>query len=121
MKTTTMLRSTALLAGAMLLSTSAMAVSLADAVVKRTETIRYSPGEATTPAGAATLYQKLQLAADRVCKDAADTLAFEVSDAYTSCVTDALARAVSDLGIPSVSRLHMQETPASRMVALSRQ
>jgi UrcA family protein len=98
-----------------------MAAPLSDAVVTRTETIKFSPGQALTADGAAVLYQKLQSAAQRVCQDVGDTLAMQVSYTYASCVTDALGKAVDEIGIPAVSLLHVQETPAARMASLARQ
>ncbi|MET0280377.1 MAG: UrcA family protein [Steroidobacteraceae bacterium] len=120
MKSTTQLRRTTLLAGAVLLSTSAVAAPLSDAIVTRTETIKFSPGEAVTAEGAAVLYQKLQSAAERVCQDSGDTMSLQVSYTYAACVSDALGQAVNEIGIPRVSLLHVQETPAARMVSLAR-
>lgn len=120
MKTSNFLRCSALLAGAIVLSTSAMARPLSDSVVTRTETIQYRPVEARTAAGAAALYQKLQLAAEKVCTDAAAPAEMMVSYTYTTCVSDALGKAVSDLDIATVSLLHMQEMPGNRVAAVTR-
>jgi UrcA family protein len=121
MKTSNYLRCGALLAGALLLSTSAMARPLGESVVTRTATIQYRPGEAKTPAGAAALYQKLQMAAEKVCLDAANASETTGSYMVVTCISDALGKAVDELGIASVSVLHVQQTPGNRMAAVTRQ
>ncbi len=97
------LRKIALLAGAALLSSSAMAMPLTTAVT-RTETVKYSVQKAGTTEGATDLYQKLHEAAVRVCVDA-DLL---TADSVETCVSSALDKAVLQVSIPMVSALHLQ-------------
>jgi UrcA family protein len=108
METKLKLRNFALFAGAMLLSTGAMAVSLTDAKVTKTETVKYSIPNSTTVEGAVALYQKLQEAAVRVCAESDATAYRYTSDSLESCVSSALDNAVQDIGIPMVSALHLQ-------------
>jgi UrcA family protein len=119
MKTATF--GTALLIGASLLSTSAMALSLQDGLQKRTETIQYKLPEANTEAGAAALYQQLRAAAERVCReDAVPTVWSDyIQEAQTACVESALDKAVGRVGLPGVLLLHMQSKPEARTVAVA--
>jgi UrcA family protein len=121
MKTTTVIRRSALLIGAALLSTSAMAVSLQDAVLKRTETIQYKLPEANTEAGAAALYQQLRAAAERVCREdeVPSVWSSYIEEAQMACVETALDKAVNRVGVPSVSLLHMQSRLGARQATYS--
>lgn len=116
METKLNLRNFALLAGAMLLSTGAMAAPLSDAKVTKTETVKYSVPSSTTVEGAVALYQKLQEAAVRVCAESEATAYRFTSDSLDSCVSGALDKAVQDIGIPMVSALHLQSLAGSLKV-----
>jgi UrcA family protein len=109
------LRKIALLAGAALLSSSAMAMPLNTAVT-RTETVKYSAAQAGTTEGATVLYQKLHGAAVRVCLDAE----LNTADTFEGCVSGALDKAVLQVAIPMVSALHLQSLVDGKM-ASSRQ
>jgi UrcA family protein len=109
------LRNIALLAGAVLLSSSAIAMPLG-AAVTRTETVKYSAQKAGTTEGAAELYQKLHGAAVRVCLDAD----LATVDSYESCVSDALDKAVLQVSIPMVSALHLQSLIGGKMTSTKR-
>ncbi len=104
------LRKVALLAGAALLSSSAIAMPLG-AEVTRTETVKYSPQKAGTTEGATALYQKLHGAAVRVCLDAD----LATADSFENCVSEALDKAVLQVGIPMVSALHLQSLIGGKM------
>lgn len=121
MKTFNRMRTSALLIGASLLCTGAMAAPLQDSILKRTETIQYKLPQANTEAGAAELYQQLRAAAERVCRE--DTVPATWSnyarEAEQACVEEALNKAVSRIGLASVSLLHMQSMPAARQAVFS--
>lgn len=103
------LRKIALLAGAALLSTSAMAAPLMDGTVTRTETVKYSLSSAATPEGAAALYQKLHETAVRVCGEADPAAAWLYTpESLESCVSEALDKAVRRIGVPMITALHVQ-------------
>jgi UrcA family protein len=116
METKLNLRNFALLAGAMLLSTGAMAAPLSDSKVTKTETVKYSVPSSTTVEGAVALYQKLQEAAVRVCAESEASAYRFTSDSLDSCVSGALDKAVQDIGIPMVSALHLQSLAGSLKV-----
>jgi UrcA family protein len=107
---TTNLRKIALLAGAALLSSSAIAMPLG-AAVTRSETVKYSAEKAGTTEGATALYEKLHTAAVRVCVDAD----LAPADSFESCVSDALDKAVLQVGIPTVSALHLQNLIGAKL------
>jgi UrcA family protein len=123
MKTATAMGRTALLIGATLLSTSALAVSLQDGALKRTETIQYKLPEANTEAGATALYQQLRAAAERVCREDAVPAVWSsyTREAEAACAETALDKAVARIGIASVSLLHMQSRPGARLAVFAGQ
>jgi UrcA family protein len=117
MENTINLRKLALLAGAALLSTGAMAAPIADAPVTRSETVKYSVASSTTPEGAAALYLKLHETAARVC-GGADTASSWLYPAgsYEVCVEAALDKAVRRVAIPMVTAMHVQGVAASKLI-----
>lgn len=99
----------ALLAGATLLSTGAMASPLSSRMLKRSETVKYNPAKATTVAGAVELYDKLHAAAAKVCSsDGTGFGTFDKQDSYETCVADALGKAVARVRSPVLTTLHVQ-------------
>jgi UrcA family protein len=101
--------SIALLAGATLLSTGAMASPLSERVLTRTETVKYNPAKATTINGAAELYEKLHAAAAKVCSsDDRRFSALDMQDTYEKCTATALDKAVAKVHSPLVMALHLQ-------------
>lgn len=122
MKTIIAMRGAALLMGASLLATGAMAAPLQDGMQRRSETVQYKLPEATTPEGAAELYQQLRAAAERVCAQDAALAGWShfSRESETACVQAALDKAVSRVGIASVSLLHMQSAPGARSAAYLR-
>lgn len=94
-------RSAALIAGAMF-SLGAMAQSPDSDVQVSSQFVKFNRAEASTPAGAADLYQSLNVAAARVCIDSSTLLQ---RGSYTECRDAALAKAVDDVKIDAVSVL----------------
>lgn len=123
MKTATVMRRGALLIGACLLSTGAMALPLQDSKLTRTETIQYKQSDASTESGAAALYQQLRAAAERVCREDTVPAAWETytREVQEGCVQSALDKAVGRIGLASVSLLHMQARPGARVAAYDRE
>ncbi len=112
METRHNLRDFALLAGAALLSAGAIAMPLDGQTVTRTEIVKYSAPESTTPEGAKKLYRKLQSAARRVCSYEHQPLGVFPDP---SCVSSALSKAVADVASPPIAALHMKTQPASKL------
>ena len=122
METRNNLRKIALLAGAALLSTSAMAGLHEDRIVTRTETVKYSLPKTTTAEGAAALYQKLNETAARVCGEGDAKAAWMyTADSLESCVSDALDKAVQHVGMPMLTALHQRNSPDSRMARIDKE
>jgi UrcA family protein len=122
METRLNLRKIALLAGAALLSTSALAGPLLDHVVTRKEAVKYSLPKATTAEGAAALYRKLHETAVRVCGEGdANAAWLYAADTLESCVSDALDKAVRHIGTPMVTALHQQNMAGSRLAATTKE
>lgn len=121
MKTVNGLKRTALLIGAGLLSTSALASPLQDNILTRSETIQYKLPEASTAQGAAALYQQLRAAAERVCREDSVPAVWSsyMREAEAACIDQALEKAVGRLGIASISLLHMQSRPAARQAVFA--
>jgi UrcA family protein len=118
METRNNVRKLALLAGAALLSTGAIAAPLGDAPMTRSETIKYSVASTATPEGAAALYRKLHETAARVC-GGADTASSWLYPAgsYETCFTAALDKAVRRVGIPMVTAMHVLGADAASLAA----
>jgi UrcA family protein len=112
METRNNLRKLALLAGAALLSTGALATP-AGPTITETEIVKYSVPESATPAGAKALYRKLQAASARVCS--ASVPATNIPFVDRGCAVDALSKAVADVGNPLVAALHSEMQGGSRM------
>jgi UrcA family protein len=110
-------RKLALLAGAVLLSTGAMAAPIADAVT-RSETVQYSVAGTATPEGAAALYQKLHETAARVCGGADTASSWRYpAGSYETCFRAALDNAVRRVAIPMVTAVHVQGADANKLTA----
>lgn len=116
MKISMNLRKSALLAGAVLLSTGAMALPAEEIIVTETEVVRYSIQESATPQGAKALYRKLQAAASRVCST--DMPATKVVTVDRICIAEALTRAVADTGNPLLLVVHQQNNPDYKTAGL---
>ena len=118
METRSNLRNLALLAGAALLSTGALATPVDEPTITETEVVRYSVPETATPQGARAFYRKLQAAAMRVCS--ATVPATRIPYVDRSCAANALGKAVADVGNPLVIALHHEMQGDSRMAGTKR-
>jgi UrcA family protein len=96
-------RGAVLLAGAMI-SMGAMAQSPDGDVQVVTKTVKFNRAEASTPAGAADLYQTLNTVAAHVCVDNYAPAALQRAS-YSECRNAALAKAVDDVKIDAVTVL----------------
>lgn len=103
-KTDLKIRSAALLAGA-LISLGAMAQTPDSDVEVTTKIVKFNRAEASTPAGAADLYESLNLAAAHVCVDHYASAALQ-RESYSECRDAALAKAVDQVDISTLSALY---------------
>jgi UrcA family protein len=109
-----------LLAGAWFGCATAWALPPAgDAVQTRTEIVKFQASQASTPEGAAQLYARLKVAADRVCAELAGSIhiALAADPGHAVCVRDALGRAVDELRLPMVSVIHLYGPQGPAMVS----
>jgi UrcA family protein len=96
----------ALVAGAWLSDAAAAApVPVAGADVQTT-TVHFADLNLDQPAGVASLYRRITVAADRVCGEPYLTGSHVVSDGWRVCVTQAVDRAVLVLDRPTLSAYH---------------
>jgi len=110
------LRMIALLAGATLLSTGAVALPLKDGTETKSETVKYKTADARSEEGAVALYQKLYEAALRVCSDSdAASAGSYMMSVDKNCLTRALDKAVSRVGSPMVTALNLQNQSGMTM------
>jgi UrcA family protein len=100
-------RNAAFIAGAMI-SLGAMAQTPDNDVQINTQTVKFNRAEASTPAGAADLYQSLNHAASHVCVDFSAPATLQ-RGSYSECRDSALAKAVGDVKIEAVSVLHQSD------------
>jgi len=120
METRNNLRKMALLAGAALLSTGAMAVGTVatmEGMQTTSEMVRYNILDAQTPEGAVILYRRLNRAAQKVCGEPYATTHRFPSDTDRSCIAAALDKAVEQVGIPLVTALHQQGHAGAKLAA----
>ncbi|MEO6078476.1 MAG: UrcA family protein [Steroidobacteraceae bacterium] len=108
MKTKCNMGKAALLIGAVLLSTGAMASSVEDAVVVQSVQVKYSVSEAATSVGAAELYASLHAAARKVCVETFGRTTVGEDALAAKCISAAVTAAVADVSIPAVTAVHMQ-------------
>jgi UrcA family protein len=113
METRNYLRNFALLAGAALLSTGALATPVLEPTVTESEIVKYSAPEAATPQGARMLYGKLQAAARRVCSGSVPASLIPHVDRV--CAAEALSKAVADVDNPLLIALHRESQGGSWM------
>ncbi len=81
--------------------------------------VKYSGLDLDTPAGAATLYQRIRLAADEVCAVSGSRELARIAH-EKACADRAIAEAVAAVNNPRVTRLYevkMGVTPALRLAA----
>lgn len=107
-------RGAALIAGAMI-SLGAMAQTPDGDVQVNTQTVKFNRSDATTPNGAADLYQSLNQAAAHVCIDTHEPATLQ-SASYSECRDAALAKAVDEVRIDAVSALHQKSERSRRGV-----
>lgn len=115
METRNYLRNLALLAGAALLSTGALARPGLEPTVTESEIVKYSAPEAATPQGARMLYGKLRAAATRVCSGS--EAASLIPHVDRICAAEALSKAIADVGNPLLIALHQELQGGNRMAA----
>ena len=104
MKTKCNMGKAALLIGAVLLSTGAVA-SMEDSVVTQSEQVKYNVSEASTTVGATELYDSLRAAARRVCASSGTT-SVKVDAETAKCMSSAIGNAVAYVSIPAVTAIH---------------
>lgn len=68
----------------------------------RSETLKVADLDVSTVDGAAALFQRLNHAADRVCRDTQLDRALDWSQGYAHCVSKALSDAVAQVNAPAV-------------------
>lgn len=98
----------ALLAGAALFAPGAWSAPPLATPQPRMQSVKFSPSEAATPEGAASLYAKVREAALRVCSEPQEMLTGGMEEAArNACVKDAVADAVRSIDIPMVAVMHV--------------
>lgn len=100
-------RGLAIIAGALMISTSAMAESSDSVVIQRT-TVKFDRSVASTPAGAEVLYTELSQAASRVCVDNSSPLVAQ-GGRFAECRSAALGQAVGKVNIQAISELYSKD------------
>ncbi len=106
MKTRCNMGKAALLIGAVLLSTGAVASTMEDSVVTQSEQVKYSTSEAATAVGATELYASLRAAARRVCVASYGKITVRGDAETAKCMSSAVGNAVAYVSIPAVTAIH---------------
>src|SRR5258706_12675031 len=84
-----------------------------------TRRVKYGDLDLTRSAGAATLYSRIQYAANAVCEPAASSIPRESILLTRHCVEQSIARAVADVGAPALTSYYVSKT--KRPITLARQ
>ena len=84
-----------------------------------TRTVKYGDLDLTRSAGAATLYSRIQNAANAVCEPAISSGARESILLTRRCVAESIARAVADVNAPALTSYHLSKT--KQAITLARQ
>lgn len=102
--------------GAALLSASLVAAAAGAPVERaaRSADVHFADLNLDRAGGAASLYQRLSVAADRVCSSRAFTGLYYTYSEYRSCVADALQQAVARVNHPALTAYYQQQTGALR-------
>jgi UrcA family protein len=84
-----------------------------------TRRVKYGDLDLTRSAGAATLYSRIQNAANAVCEPAISSGARESMLLTRHCVEQSIARAVADVNAPALTSYYVSKT--KRPITLARQ
>lgn len=98
-------RCTALALGALVCGTS-----LADAPAQPAMAVKFADLNLTSSEAVATLYQRIEYAADQVCQIPRGTLQLKLESELKSCRRDATDRAILQANLPALSALHLART-----------
>ena len=78
--------------------------------VFRSSTIRYDDLNLTRPAGVRALYQRIDVAAKKVCAPEPDARDFVMRSDWQQCYDSALDNGVASANLPAVTRYHLVKT-----------
>jgi UrcA family protein len=98
-------RCTALALGAL-----ACGPALADAPAEPATTVKFGDLNLNSTEAVATLYQRIERAADQVCQMPRGTLQLKLESELKACRRDATDRAILQANVPALSALHLART-----------
>ena len=84
-----------------------------------TRTVKYGDLDLTRSAGAASLYSRIQYAANAVCEPAVSSIPRESILPTRHCVEQSIARAVADVNAPALTSYYLSKT--KQAITLARQ
>jgi UrcA family protein len=100
-----------------LASTSSLVCSAADGNVLQT-TVKYSDLNASTSQGAGSLYTRIRVAAEKVCRPL-NRDDFASKKLFNNCMHHAIADAVSKVGQPALFAVYSAKTGTSKPIVLA--
>jgi UrcA family protein len=98
-------RCTALVLGALVCGPA-----LADAPAEPAKAVKFADLNLNSPQAVATLYQRIERAADQVCQMPRGTLQLKLESELKACRQDATDRAILQANVPALSALHLART-----------
>lgn len=104
------------------LLTASMALYADNAPVQRparSTTVQFGDLNLDTAGNAAALYQRITLAAQRVCSSRAFTGIYYTLAEYHSCIADAVQNAVSSVNRPSLTQFYRQQLTQSAPIRVA--
>lgn len=84
--------------------------ALADAPADPARTVKFADLNLDSTEAVATLYQRIQRAADQVCQMPKGTLQLKLESALKACRKEATDRAILQANLPALSALHLART-----------
>ena len=84
--------------------------ALADAPAEPAKAVKFADLNLTSSEAVATLYQRIEHAADQVCQIPRGTLLLKLESELKACRRDATDRAILQANVPALSALHLART-----------
>ncbi len=84
--------------------------ALADAPADPAKAVKFADLNLSSPEAVATLYQRIERAADQVCQMPKGTLQLKLESELKACRKEATDRAILQANLPALSALHLART-----------
>jgi UrcA family protein len=83
------------------------------------QVVKFGDLNVSSSAGAATLYRRIQRAAERVCGGPLDVRELSIAVRSKACIAQAIERAVKDVHTPALTSLHLAKTGQAKPILVA--